>query len=65
MKHINKENITRKHDLTVEEIKSYPMFARFTDEQAAEVIATIKKFVEIVLEYYKKEQEKQGKSVGF
>ena len=65
MKHINRENITRKHDLTVEEIKSYPMFAYFTDEQAAEVVATIKKFVEIVLEYYKKEQGKQGKSVGF
>lgn len=65
MKYINKEDITRKHDLTIAEVKSFPMFADFTDEQAAEVVVTIKKFVEIVLECYRKEQEKQGNSVDF
>jgi hypothetical protein len=65
MEHINKEDITRKRDLTAEEVKSHPMFSHFTDEQAAEVATTIKKFVEIVLEYYKKERVNQGKTVDF
>ena len=41
------------------------MFSHFTDEQAAEVATTIKKFVEIVLEYYKKERANQGKFIDF
>ena len=65
MKHINSEDITRKHDLTVEEVKSFPMFAHFTDEQAMEVIRTLKTFVDIALYCYKKEKEKQGKDAGF
>jgi len=51
---IEKKN-ARKHDITVEEVKSLPMFANFSDEQAFEVIRVIKVFVEIVLDYYKKE----------
>lgn len=57
MKYVDKEDIARKHDLTVEEVKSFPMFAHFTDEQAAEVVAAIKNFVEIALKCYKKEKE--------
>lgn len=65
MKYLDRGDIARKHDLTTEEVKSFPMFAHFTDEQAAEVVVAIKKFVEIVLECYKKEKEKQGESAGF
>ena len=65
MKYVKKEDITRKHDVTVEEVKAIPMFAHFTDEQAKEVIQTVKTFVKIVFECYKKQQEKQGKSTDF
>jgi len=65
MKYINKEDITRKHDLTVEEVKSFPMFANVTDEQAQEIIRTIRIFVEIALDYYKKQKQNQDKSTDF
>jgi len=65
MKYVDKEEITRKHDLTVEEVKSFPLFANVTNEQAQEVIRTIRIFVEIVLDYYKKQQQKQGKITDF
>ena len=65
MKYVDKEEIKRKHDLTVEEVKSFPLFANVTNEQAQEVIHTIRIFVEIVLDYYKKQQQKQGKSTDF
>lgn len=58
MKYVNKEDITRKHDLTVEEVKSFPMFENVTDEQAQEIIRTIRIFVEIALDYYKKTEQK-------
>lgn len=51
----DKKKNARKHDITVEEVKSLPMFAEFSDEQASEVIRVIKVFVEIVLDSYKKE----------
>ncbi|MGJ1311694.1 hypothetical protein ACS126_06485 [Sphingobacterium lactis] len=62
MKYVKKEDITRKHDVTVQEVKAIPMFAHFTDEQAEEVIRTVKTFVEIALECYKKQKENQGKN---
>lgn len=65
MKYVNKEDITRKHDLTVEELKSFPMFAHFTNEQAEEAIGTIKTFVNIAFNYYKKDKEKQGNCSDF
>jgi len=55
MKQITKIQSTRKHDITIEEVKSLPMFADFSEEQASEVIRVIKVFVEIVLDNYKKE----------
>ncbi|GGC28300.1 hypothetical protein GCM10011386_20420 [Parapedobacter defluvii] len=65
MKYVDKEDITRKHDLTIEEVKSLPMFSHFTDEQAEEAIRTIKTFVEIALEYHKKEKENHGEMTDF
>ncbi|WP_028297925.1 hypothetical protein [Olivibacter sitiensis] len=65
MKYVDKEDITRKHDLTVEELKSLPMFAHFTDDEAKEAISTIKTFVDIALDYYKKDKEKQGNTTDF
>lgn len=65
MKYVEKEDITRKHDLTAEELKSLPMFAHFTDEQAREAIDTIKTFVDIAFNYYKKDKEKQGNDTDF
>ncbi|VTP91283.1 hypothetical protein [Sphingobacterium daejeonense] len=65
MKYVDKEDITRKHDLTAEELKSLPMFAHFTDEQAEEAIDTIKTFVDIAFNYYKKDKEKQGNDTDF
>lgn len=54
---INKEEITRQHDLTIEEVKSFPMFAKFSDQQAQEVITTIKQFTEIIYKNHQKSQE--------
>lgn len=44
----------RDHDLTIDEVKSFPMFAHFSDEQAEEVITTIKRFAEIIYKQYQK-----------
>jgi hypothetical protein len=44
----------RKHDITIEEVRSCPMFAHFTDEQAMEVINTLKQFTLIVYDAYQK-----------
>ncbi|MEN5057117.1 hypothetical protein [Sphingobacterium kitahiroshimense] len=65
MKYVDNENITRKHDLTIKEVQSFPMFAHFTDEQTKEIINTLKIFAEIALESHKKEQEKQGNTADF
>ncbi|WP_196936630.1 hypothetical protein [Sphingobacterium hungaricum] len=56
MKHRMEKHDARKNDITIEEVKSLPTFADFSDEQALEVVRTIKIFVEIALDYYKKEQ---------
>ncbi|MDO3641230.1 hypothetical protein [Mucilaginibacter sp. L3T2-6] len=52
-------NPKRKHDLTIEEVRSCPWFAHFTDEQAIEVINTLKEISQIA--YYIYRQEKQKK----
>ena len=41
------------------------MFANVTDEQAQEIIRTIRIFVEIALDYYKKQKQNQDKSTDF
>lgn len=51
---------TRYDDLTIKEIKSCPSFAHFTDEQANEVIETLKTFTKIVYDCYKKSGKNDG-----
>jgi len=52
---------TRTHDLTIEEIRACPEFSDFTDEQAKEVVETIKTFAKIVFDYYQKKRQKDRK----
>lgn len=47
-------NYSREDDLTVEELRAYPMFAHFSDEQALEAIDTIRRFTEIAYESYQR-----------
>lgn len=42
----------RNSDLTVEEVKACSMFKHLTDEQAEEVVQTLKRFSEIIFHYY-------------
>lgn len=48
MEKIENPNSNRPHDITIDEVKSFPMFNHFTDAQASEVVQTIKRFTEIV-----------------
>jgi hypothetical protein len=48
---------TREHDITIEEVKACPMFAHFTDEEAREVIRTLKQFTEITYNFYQKKKK--------
>lgn len=58
MENIKNLHPNRLHDITINEVKSFPIFVHFSDEQASEVIETIKKLTEIVLcVYCKKEQQ--------
>lgn len=52
-----KIDYARKHDLTIEELRSFPMFVHFTDKQAHEAIATIKQFTRIVYNFCLKNAE--------
>lgn len=45
---------TRKHDLTIEELKASRLFVCFSDEQLRSIIDTIKNFTEIVYDFYQK-----------
>lgn len=56
-KDINIEDMLREHDLTAEEVKSFPMFEHFSDEQAEEVVITIKRFAEIVFKDHERSKE--------
>ena len=47
----------RKHDITIEEVKACAMFAHFTDEEASEVIRTLKQFTEITYNFYQKKKK--------
>jgi hypothetical protein len=49
---------TRGHDITIEEVKACAMFANFTDEEAMEVIRTLKQFTEITYNFYQKKRKK-------
>ncbi len=47
----------RTHDLTIGEIKGCPMFSACTDEEALEVIETLKKLTTIAYDYYQKQSK--------
>jgi len=42
----------RKHDITIEKVRSCPWFAHFSNEQATEVIRTIKELTKIAYHEY-------------
>ena len=65
MKFVDKANITRDHDLSAEELKSFAMFEQFTDEHAEEAINTIKTLLEIAFDWFLKEKVKQGAPTDF
>lgn len=44
----------RENDLTVKEVRDCPAFAHLTDEEAEEVIETLKLFTKIACDFYKK-----------
>ena len=48
MEKIENPDSNRSHDITIDEVKSFPMFTHFSDAQASEVVQTIKRFTEIV-----------------
>ena len=52
MEELKEIDITRKHDLTIEELRAHYLFAHFTDDQLIEVITTIKKLTEIAFSIY-------------
>ena len=51
MEKLKELDITRKHDLTIEELKAHHLFAHLTDEQLIEIITTIKKLTEIAFSF--------------
>ncbi len=50
----------RIHDLTIEEVKACTPFSHFTDQEAKEVIETLKVFAKIAYDFYKKEAKNLG-----
>lgn len=55
---LKKTGLNRSHDLSIEEVKSSRQFAHFKDEHVLEIIKTIKRFSEIVYDFYKKSKGK-------
>jgi hypothetical protein len=52
MNKLKSNEITRRHDLTIKEVKACKIFQNLTNEQAFEVIATLKKFTVIIFNFY-------------
>jgi hypothetical protein len=48
----------RYHDLTVEEVRACDLFRHISDEEAEEVIRTLKIFAKIAYDFYKKPAQK-------
>ena len=48
----------RNHDLTIEEIRECPAFAKCNDEEAVVVIDALKAFAKIAYDLYEKEVKK-------
>jgi len=55
---LNIETIVRQHDLTIEEVLSKKMFSNFTEDQAKDVILTIKKMSIIIFNACEKMEQK-------
>jgi hypothetical protein len=51
-----KIDYTRKHDLTIEEVRACSMFKDLTEEQVKEVIQTLKQYATIAYELYENQQ---------
>jgi flagellar motor switch protein FliG len=49
---LKSKEITRQHDLTIDEVKACKIFQHLSDEQAAEVAATLKDFTVIIYNFY-------------
>jgi len=58
MKNDTKIDCSRTSDLTIEEIKACSLFSHLTDQEAEEVIRTLKIFTKIVYDFYKHRSEK-------
>lgn len=48
---------TRIHNVTIEEVRACPLFEDCTDEEALEVIDTLKKLATIAYNYYQKQRK--------
>jgi hypothetical protein len=48
---------TQSHDLSIEEVKACSIFAHMTDEDAEEIVKTLKIFTKIAYDVYKKDTE--------
>lgn len=62
MNEFDKIDTARKHDITLQEVRSVPMFAHFTDEQAMEVVESFKQLSHIIFEYYQNGKIKKAKN---
>jgi len=47
----------RKYDITIEEVRSCPWFAHFSNEQATQVIRTIKELTKIAYHEYLRDKK--------
>jgi hypothetical protein len=53
-------NFSRFNNITIQEVKALPMFKHFSDSEAEEVVRTLKRFSEIIVEdHFKKENQKR------
>jgi hypothetical protein len=56
----NTIDYARIHDLTIEEIKACPIFQHMSDQEAGDVIETLKIFTKIAYDVYKKDGRTDG-----
>jgi hypothetical protein len=59
---LNNIDKNREHDLTLDEVRSVPMFAHFTDEQAMEVIESFRQLSVIVFKFYQNTKKKASEN---
>jgi hypothetical protein len=57
MEDIKNTDPRRKHDITIEEVRSCSWFAHFSNEQATEVIRTIKELTKIAYHEYVRDKK--------